>query len=391
MPKVSVLLTSFNHEKYICEAIDSVLNQTFADFELIVLDDASTDNSWYLISQYSDPRVKAFRNTMNYDAKYKLNNAISELSAGEYVAIHHSDDVWVPDKLEKQIAILDAHFEVGAVFTSTLAIAENGSPLTDEKHFYSNVFEQPNRTRHEWLKFFFSRGNALCHPSALIRKSCFEDCGLYRLEMGQVPDLDMWMRLCLKYEIYVLPEKLVRFRVRDNEANASGNRPEARIRGMYEYYKLLSNYRKIESFDELVKVFPSAEKYSRNEETDMDFALAMVALEEKPFAFTPLFSLDLLFEIISNPKRATNIKRLYNFDYRNFIELTGQYDVFLREAREEIAERDRIIAELIAERDRDVAERDGVIAWQDTVINGIYASRSWRLTRPLRFLTSLIR
>jgi glycosyltransferase involved in cell wall biosynthesis len=359
MPIVSVLLTSFNHEKYICEAIDSVLNQTFTDFELIILDDASTDDSWRLISKYSDPRVKAFRNAVNGDDKYKLNNAISVMASGVYIAIHHSDDVWELDKLEKQVSFLDAQPDVGAIFTNALAIAEDSSPLADEKHFYSDIFNQPNRTSHEWLRFFFNHGNALCHPSALIRKLCYEDCGLYSYSMVQLPDLDMWMRLCLKYEIHVLPEKLVKFRVRDNEANASAIRPETRIRATYEFYKLLPNYRKINSFDDLVKVFPSAQKYNRNEKADMAFVLGMVALEEKPFNFTQLFGQDLLFEALSEPKRAANIKRLYSFDYKSFIALTGINDVFFQEK---------------------VAD----------AINQIYASRSWRLTRPLRFFARLM-
>ncbi|MDD1605895.1 MAG: glycosyltransferase, partial [Methylococcaceae bacterium] len=73
MPKISVILTSFNHEKYIQEAIDSVLNQTFTDFELIIWDDASTDNSWDLINQYSDPRIKAFRNDVQKRGIWGIN------------------------------------------------------------------------------------------------------------------------------------------------------------------------------------------------------------------------------------------------------------------------------------------------------------------------------
>ncbi len=356
MPKVSVILTSFNHEKYIREAIDSALNQTFTDFELIILDDCSSDNSWDLIIQYSDPRIKAFRNEVNKGPVEGINRAISAVVTGEYLAIHHSDDIWEPDKLEKQVAILDANPEIGAVFSNALAIAEDGSLLSDEQHFYSDIFDQPNRTRHEWLRFFFNHGNALCHPSVLIRKSCYEDCGLYRYDMAQLPDLDMWIRLCLKYEIHVLPERLVRFRVRDNEANASASRPETRIRSQYEFYKMLQNYRMIKKFDDLVKVFPSAEKYNRNEETDMGFVLGMIALEEKPFNSTQLFGLDLLFEAISDPRRAANIKRLYGFDYKSFIALTGVNDVF---SQEKVAD----------------------------AINQIYASRSWRLTRPLRFFS----
>ena len=285
MPSVSVILTSFNHEKYIEEAIDSVLNQTFTDFELIIWDDASTDKSWSLINQYADSRIKSFRNEEQKRAAWGLNRAISEVASGRYIAVHHSDDAWEPDKLEKQAAFLDAHSEIGAVFTNALAITEAGSPLLDEGHFYFDIFDQPNRTRHEWLRLFFSRGNALCHPSVLIRKSCYEDCGLYRFGLAQTGDIDMWIRLCMRHEIHVLPEKLVRFRVRDNEANSSGSSPETRIRGVYEFYRSLQNYRELTSFEDLVKVFPSAAGSYRGEEADVEFLLAMAALEEQAFCF----------------------------------------------------------------------------------------------------------
>src|SRR6266699_4058638 len=91
MPKVSVILTSFNHGRYVQEAIDSVLEQTFDDFELIIWDDASTDNSWYLINQFTDARIKAFRNTEQKRAIWGLNSAISQVASGQYIAVHHSD------------------------------------------------------------------------------------------------------------------------------------------------------------------------------------------------------------------------------------------------------------------------------------------------------------
>lgn len=377
MPKVSVILTSFNHEKYLREAIDSALNQTFTDFELIIWDDASADGSWSVISSYSDSRIKAFRNESTKRGIYGINKAISEVATGEYIAIHHSDDVWEPDKLEKQVAFLDTNTEIGAVFTNALAIAEDSSPLAGEQHYYSNIFDQPNRTRHEWLRFFFNSGNALCHPSALIRKACYEDCGLYRYGLAQLGDFDMWIRLCLKYEIHVLPEKLVRFRVRDNEANASASRPESRIRTLYEFYKLLPNYRKLTRFEDMVKVFPSAEKYYRNKETDMNFVLGMAVLEQMSFPFTQLFGQDILFEAISDPERVINIKRLYDFDYKSFIALTGQHDVF---SREEIAERDSQIAHLESEKAALHAE-----------IRRVKSTVSWQITKPLRLFAGLVR
>lgn len=103
MSKVSIILTSFNHAKYLREAIESALNQTFSDFELIIWDDASTDDSWEIIQSYSDPRIKSFRNDVRRRGIYGINRAISEVAEGEYIAIHHSDDVWELNKLALRI------------------------------------------------------------------------------------------------------------------------------------------------------------------------------------------------------------------------------------------------------------------------------------------------
>ena len=136
MPVISIILTSFNHEKYICEAIDSVLAQTFSDFELIIWDDDSSDNSWHLINQYSDSRIKAFRNDERKRGTWGINKAISEIAAGAYIAIHHSDDTWAPDKLEKQLSFLKDNPKYGAVFTNVMAISDNGEPIDDPGNYY---------------------------------------------------------------------------------------------------------------------------------------------------------------------------------------------------------------------------------------------------------------
>ena len=204
-------------------------------------------------------------------------------------------------------------------------------------------------------------------------------------------DFDMWIRLCLKYEIHVLPEKLVRFRVRDNEANASGNRRETRIRGIYEFHKTLNHYRKIKTVDDLVKIFPSAVTYDRKEETDIAFVLAMIALEEKPFFFTPLFGLEILFEVIADPVRSANIKRLYDFDYKRFIALTAQHDIFSREEVASlylaVADRDGQITNLnrtVADRDGEIINLNQTVAERDGIIAQITSSNSWKMTLPLR-------
>jgi len=324
--KVSVFLWSYNHAKYLRESIDSALHQTFSDFELIILDDASTDDSWTIINSYLDARIRAFRNKTNRVGDFS--ELFPQAATGEYIAIHHSDDIWEPDKLEKQVAYLDEHPEIGAVFTNAMIIGERGELFEDETHFYYNIFNQPNRSRHEWLNFFFHHGNALCHPSLLIRKVCYEQCGLYRCGLFQLPDFDMWIRLCLKYEIHVMPEKLIRFRVRDNEQNVSSCRPETLVRMQFEFLQILNNYCHINTSEEFIKVFPNANQYFKQGDFDIGFSLGMVALKLKTSYVAKLFGLQLLFDALNDPDRARKIKDLYDFSSNDFIALTAKHDFF---------------------------------------------------------------
>lgn len=328
MPKITVILTSFNHEKYIREAIDSILQQTFGDFELFIWDDASRDGSWEIIRSYTDDRIKAFRNDVSRRGIYGINKTICELASGQYIAIHHSDDVWEPEKLERQLAYLEAHPETGAVFSNALAIGEDSKPLTDKQHFYSDVFRQPNRSRHQWLRHFFFSGNALCHPSVLMRKACYDECGVYRFGLAQLPDLDMWVRLCMRYDIHVLPESLIRFRVRDNEANSSGNRPEVRIRDRSEFHHILRQYFRVVSFEELVAIFPEAEVYRREQGCIPGFVMSMVSLGANAFPWARALAIETLLELMTDESSRQQLLHVYQFDYKDLVNITGQQDIF---------------------------------------------------------------
>lgn len=355
MPKITVVLTSFNHAKFIRETIDSVIDQTFSDFELVIWDDASTDDSWAIINSYSDPRIKAFRNEVTMRGVYGINKAISEVATGEYIAIHHSDDVWELDKLEKQVACLDAHSEVGAVFTNAKPINELSVPLNDSSHFYSNIFNQPNRSRYEWLRYFFLNGNALCHPSVLVRKSCYDECGLYRIGFGQLGDFDMWVRLCAKYEIHVLSEKLIKFRIRDGEMNTSGNRPIVHIRDANEKYKILQQYREISSKEDIFKIFPEFKSYDRGVDTDSEYVLARVCIGSDAFFLRQKLAIDILFDILNNPVRKQAVEQVYGFTSIDFIEITGRCDIYSRQA---VASLQSAIVERDAQMDRFLKEID---------------------------------
>lgn len=328
--KVSVVMTSYNHAKYLSQAIESVLNQTFSDFELIIFDDASTDGSEEILNGLSDPRIRIFRNKNATRGAAFFKKSFLESSNGEYIAIHHSDDMWDAQKLEKQVAFLDANLHIGAVFTNIVVIGDDDELLKEGTHPYQTVFDQHNRSRYEWLNYFFCKGNALCHPSVLIRRVCYEDCGTYRYGFSQLGDFDMWVRLCLKYDIHVLPEKLFKLRVHSNEANASADRPDSRIRRQFELLPILENFRNILTLDDLIRVFPNAEKYADKTGFDKEFVLGMMCFETETFNgnITHLFGLMLLFNALNDPERSSGIAEIYNFSQKDFVELNSRYDIF---------------------------------------------------------------
>lgn len=389
MPQVTVILTSYNHAKYLREAIESVLHQTFSDFELIIGDDASTDESWDIIQSYSDPRIRAYRHETHRMGGIINETVLSGNATGELIAIQHSDDVWEPHKLKAQVDFLEQNSQVGAVFSNVLLIGESGEILSHRPDF--DFFHQPQRNRHEWLHYFFYTGNALCHPSVLIRKECYDKCGLYRFGLIQLGDFDMWVRLCLKYEVHVLPDKLLRLRLRENHQNASGNSPEARVRRTFEYYEILKNYKSLTDSDDLIKVFPKARQYIKPEGFDPGFILGMAALEPETYLFTRLFGLELLFEAVSNPERARRIETLYGFTYMDFISLTTQHDVFSFELVAQLqsqvpALNDRVNALEVQANTlaTQVLQQGSRIQGLTQYIDDLHNSRSWKLISALQ-------
>ncbi len=332
MPKVTVILTSFNHEKYIREAIDSVLNQTFTDFELIILDDGSSDNSWHLINQYSDSRIKACCSLVNVGGVVGVNKAISEQATGKYIAIHHSDDIWELDKLEKQVVYLEAHSEIGAVFTWVQIIDEHGVKLPED------WFDQENKTRWQWLNQLFHEQNHLNHPSVLIRKQCYQDVGIYRYGLAQTADAEMWSRVLIKFPIHIIQEKLTKHRLFSDKSNASGPRIEVAIRVSNEWNVLRENYLSITNFEDIVAIFPSLERFRTLKGFDSKFLLAMACLYACKQRSAWQLGLTWLFELINDETRYRKIKNLYSFSDLDFIRLTGEFDVYFVGCEEQIAE-----------------------------------------------------
>jgi glycosyltransferase involved in cell wall biosynthesis len=221
MPRVSVVMPSYNHAPYIRDAIISVLSQTVKDIELIVVDDGSSDNSNEVISSVTDDRLHHVPLSTNVGACEAMNIAIG-MSRGDYVAVCNSDDVWEHDKLERQVCVMEQMPSVSAVFSNVSWINEAGTLLPDnELPDIANVFSRENRSRFAWLRELVEEGNCLCHPSVLIKRSVYENIGVLNNLLRQLPDLDIWIRLLQNYEIHVLKDRLVKFRLHDLNTSRS--------------------------------------------------------------------------------------------------------------------------------------------------------------------------
>lgn len=236
--KVSVLMPAYNHETFVGTAIESVLSQSFTDFEFLIGDDASTDRTAEIIRSYNDSRIRFYQHCNNFGAT--LNHRfLLEQAQGEYIALINSDDIWMSGRLQKQVEYLNKH--PNTVMCSSWAnfIDENGDSIA----FADNIFEQPNRTQEEWIEYFFCHGNCICHPGVLVRNNIYKKIGYYNLALRQLPDFEIWVRMIREGDFYIFQEPLVAHRrfLKSGE-NTSTPKPENSIRDVMESYFVLTHY-----------------------------------------------------------------------------------------------------------------------------------------------------
>lgn len=224
-PLVSVILPCYNHAKYVAEAIESVINQSYPNIEILVADDASTDNSVEIIKKYSPYLTKELYYETNKGGRVL---DLLEHAQGKYIALMHSDDIWDKDKIALQVEYLEAHSECGICFTWCKYIDENYKELQD------NIFIKGNRNSHEWMRFFWEYGNAICNPSLLVRREYAKDYPKYGSMCRQIPDFFRWVNLVQKMEIYIVPKVLIKMRRLTGAQNMSAPSQENAYRHLVE-------------------------------------------------------------------------------------------------------------------------------------------------------------
>jgi glycosyltransferase involved in cell wall biosynthesis len=208
IPKVSVVMPVYNSAEYVREAIDSILNQTFEDYELIIVDDGSTDGSEKIVDEYlRDRRVRVFHKK-NEGVTKTLNFGLAQ-SIGRYIARMDSDDVSMPDRLRLQVEFLDNNRQVGLLGTRFKAYHADGRFIENLDVELTNAELQPKLL--ESCRFG--------HPTIMMRRSVLEDLGAYdeSQQAYTVEDYDLWLRIAEKYEVANLPQYLLNYRISPNQ------------------------------------------------------------------------------------------------------------------------------------------------------------------------------
>lgn len=204
--KVSVLTPVYRtDERFLREAIESVLGQTFGDFELLLLDDCPEDSREKVVRSYDDPRIVYMRNDRNLGIA-EARNRLNDLAKGEYLAIFDHDDVCRPDRLAKQVAYLDAHPECGVVGGWT-RLTSNGSV---------NTYPENDRD----IKYGLMSSPTLWHPASMVRASVLREHGIrYEADYSPVEDYMLWMRLLPHTAFHNLQEVVIDYRWHDGNTS----------------------------------------------------------------------------------------------------------------------------------------------------------------------------
>jgi glycosyltransferase involved in cell wall biosynthesis len=199
-PLVSIVIPTYNRARLLRRAIQSVLNQTYQNFELIIVDDYSTDNTESMVKSFRDDRIRYLQHSKNRGAVAARNTGI-KAAKGEYIAFQDSDDVWLPEKLDKQIrAFISGSPSIGVVYTSYLLLGENGDrfyyPPSDVKLTEGDLY------------YPLLECNFIGTPTAVVKKACFEKVGVFE-NFPRLQEWSLWLRISRHFCFRHIDEPLV--------------------------------------------------------------------------------------------------------------------------------------------------------------------------------------
>ena len=319
-PRVSVVMISYNHEQYIGEAIESILSQTHAPDEIILVDDCSDDKNVSIMRKYAkrDRRIRVIVHEHNLGPSIALNTGIRN-AHGKYIVLQSGDDVSLPHRIERQIEYLERHKDIASVYSHVEAIDDRGNfnPRFQSVHDLFNIL---NISQERMLYYFFVKGNLLNASSQAVRASIFNTVGLYNPSLLQYQDYDMNIRIALVAPIKIVEEPLLKYRIRDDGKNISVGRGLQSIRAVLETDSILENYLQIKDVIRFQSIF-GKKRYKKIRKETIPYFLGRVLLDEDAILGRKIWALKTIYQTINQGGILEVLHKDMGYEYKDFIEL----------------------------------------------------------------------
>lgn len=218
---VSVCIPVYNGEKYIATTLESIINQTYRNIEIIVSDNCSTDNSCKIVEEYikKDSRISLNKNSQNLGYSGNLNKLI-EIANGDYVAIYHADDIYEKNIVEEQIKFLTENMDLAGCFTLGKTINEDGKEIKSAFYYNKEIIKTNLIVDLEvFIENMCKVGNMFICPTSIIKKEVYKELNGYRMDLKYIEDQDMWTRILEKYKLGIIAKELFNYRIHGKQGS----------------------------------------------------------------------------------------------------------------------------------------------------------------------------
>ena len=327
-PKVSICCPAYNCEKFSKETVNSFVNQSFNDIEILIPDDCSSDNTINIIKEnFTDVRIKLFEQNINLGPSDNA-NFLFKIATGDYIALCASDDVMHCERIKKSIEFFEDNPEFDMVYTFIKIIDEKSEDIPSR---FSNLFNKKIASQN-LLKHFFYYGNFICAPSAMIRKSVFEKI-LFNPCLIQSQDFDFWIKMLLSdMNIGCIEEQLTFYRIHGGNLslpNDLAKQNELNSSWSFECSKILENYSNlINDRQKFERIFG----FDIADEKLIKFAIAKEALTVKSRSHY-LFALNIIYNEFLDKNIRDLIFKKYFFgleEYKNLCKNFNNTNLFIK-------------------------------------------------------------
>lgn len=319
-PKISICCPCYESESFITETIQSFINQSYENLEIIISDDCSKDRTYDIIkNNFNDTRIKLFKQKQNIGPSLNLQFCIDRATS-DYIALCAGDDLMHIDRIKNCYNFMLKNPDCDMVHTF-VNIINNKSDIIQSG--MQSIFNQ-DKTTQEMLRYFYFNGNFICAPSVMIKKNIFNNLK-FNPCLLQLQDFDMWVRILLNnFKIKCLPEKLTNYRIHGNNLSINSNKEEKNniiSRDCFEHVKVLHNFIKyLDSTDKFEKLFG----VSLEDNKLIPFQVAKFALDLKKRSHY-LFALDVIYNEMLDQKKRELIANYYDFNMKDFYELCNNF------------------------------------------------------------------